>query len=71
MKITDKQNEKKELNFNDLEAGCVYIDVYNGAYIIATDDDTNVNLDNGYVYRKAGYSDGAVFLPVEAHLEIR
>jgi len=70
MKITDRQNEKQEVSYRNLIAGSVYVDVYHGTYIIATDD-KNVNLESGCVYLEEGYPDGAVFIPLEAHLEVR
>lgn len=69
MKINDKRTPTLAVYFKDLVVGRCYVDTEDN-YVIATDEDSVVNLDSGELYNQNMYNSEVMFIPVKATLEI-
>lgn len=70
VEINDTRSLKKGYRWADLQAGVVYIDC-NGHYVMATDENSVVDLANGVLYTIAEYEkDYSEFTPTKCKLEV-
>lgn len=70
MKINDTRGKTQNLKFDELIAGEVYVSCRLQVYILATEEDISVDIDDGTVYRDHDFNDDDEFIPVHARLEI-
>ena len=70
LEINDTRGIKKGILWSDLEAGVVYID-RNGAYVMATDESSVVDLSDGTLYLDTAYDKKFdEFTPTKCKLEV-
>lgn len=70
IEINDTRSLKKGYRWVDLQAGVVYIDC-NGHYVMATDENSVVDLANGTLYTSVEYeNEYDEFTPTKCKLEV-
>ena len=70
LEINDTRNLKKGFRWLDLDAGVVYIDC-NGRYVMATDENSVVDLSDGTLYSDDVYDkEFDEFAPTKCKLEV-
>jgi hypothetical protein len=70
MKIDDKRFNPKQVLWNDLVQGEVYIDQTSGEYVMCADERSVVVLDSGTLCNHECYSSDSSFVPVKATLVV-
>lgn len=70
LEINDTRSLKKGIRWLDLQAGVVYIDC-NGAYVMATDESSVVDLSDGTLHTFETYqNEYDEFTPTKCKLEV-
>lgn len=70
IEINDVRGSKKGVLWDDLQTGVVYIDCV-GRYVMATDENSVVDLSDGFTYNSVNYDqDHDEFTPTKCKLEV-